>query len=264
MSSLAIATSDLDVGFFFCSLLFHFMPLWSSLPVVFTELRCMHHCTSLTQSSLTKVKIKIKVKVKVILQPTVSQHTSGTRDQFFFLLEIFFRQLRVCYFVAPYLTRGRVCNLLLLLVLASAVLLGSESHGTQDHILLSQFLRLPRPGGSGPHPPGTGWPRYTPGHWISYPSPLMTRRATVEVFYPSLVNLRFSSPCLTTAVSCMYNFRNSWFTMQMGWFSVFLEGARIWGFQEFQESKACIDEGEPLHPHFLFSPLPIHFALLFF
>jgi hypothetical protein len=33
-----------------------------------------------------------------------------------FLLEIFFRQLRVCYFVAPSLTRGRVCNLLLLLV----------------------------------------------------------------------------------------------------------------------------------------------------
>jgi hypothetical protein len=30
----------------------------------------------------------------------------------FFLLEIFFRQLRVCYFVAPSLTRGRVCNLL--------------------------------------------------------------------------------------------------------------------------------------------------------
>jgi hypothetical protein len=37
---------------------------------------------------------------------------SGTFDQFFFLLEIPFRQLRVCYFVAPSLTRGRVCNLL--------------------------------------------------------------------------------------------------------------------------------------------------------
>jgi hypothetical protein len=37
---------------------------------------------------------------------------SGTRDQFFFLLEISFRQLRVCYFVVPSLTRGRVCNLL--------------------------------------------------------------------------------------------------------------------------------------------------------
>jgi hypothetical protein len=37
---------------------------------------------------------------------------SGTRHQFYFLLEIFFRQLRVCNFVAPSLTRGRICNLL--------------------------------------------------------------------------------------------------------------------------------------------------------
>jgi hypothetical protein len=65
--------------------------------------------------------------VEVKLQPTVSRpvrigvkHPSGTRDQFFFLLEIFFRQLRACYFVAPSLTRGRVYNLLLLLVLASS------------------------------------------------------------------------------------------------------------------------------------------------
>jgi hypothetical protein len=75
------------------------------------------------------------VKVKVTLRPTVSlpvrlgvRNPSGTRDQFFFLLEIVFRQLRVCYFVAPSLMRGRVCNLLLLLVVASAVPLGSESH----------------------------------------------------------------------------------------------------------------------------------------
>jgi hypothetical protein len=36
-----------------------------------------------------------------------------------------FRQLPVCYFVAPSLTRGLVCHLLLLLVLASAVPPGS-------------------------------------------------------------------------------------------------------------------------------------------
>jgi hypothetical protein len=69
--------------------------------------------------------------VEVTLRQAVSRpvrlgvrHPSGTRDQFSFLLEIFFRQLPVCYFVAPSLTRGRVCNLLLLLVLASAVALG--------------------------------------------------------------------------------------------------------------------------------------------
>jgi hypothetical protein len=59
------------------------------------------------------------VEVEFHLRPAVSRpvclgvrHPSGTRDQFFFLLEISFRHLRVYYFVAPSLTRGRVCNLL--------------------------------------------------------------------------------------------------------------------------------------------------------
>jgi hypothetical protein len=59
------------------------------------------------------------VEVEVILRPPVSRpvrlgvrHPSGTRDQFFFLFEIFIRQLRFCYFLAPSLTRERVCNLL--------------------------------------------------------------------------------------------------------------------------------------------------------
>jgi hypothetical protein len=73
-----------------------------------------------------------EIKVKVTLRPTVSRpvrlgvkHPSATRDQFFFFLEIFFRQLRVCYIVVPSLTRGWACNLLLLLVLANVVALGS-------------------------------------------------------------------------------------------------------------------------------------------
>jgi hypothetical protein len=58
------------------------------------------------------------VRVEVNLRPTVSRpvclgirRPSGTRDQVFFLLEISCRQLRVCYFVAPSLRRGRVSNL---------------------------------------------------------------------------------------------------------------------------------------------------------
>jgi hypothetical protein len=93
--------------------------------------------------------------ILVNLRPTVSRpvclgvrRPPGTCDQFFFLLEIFFRQLRVCYFVAPSLSRGRVCNLLLLLGLARAVTLGSKSRRTHGHILLSH-LRLPQPGGPG-------------------------------------------------------------------------------------------------------------------
>jgi hypothetical protein len=101
--------------------------------------------------------LQTRAEVEVKLRPTVNRpvcpavkHPSGTRDQFFFLFDVFFRQLRICYFVAPSLTRGRVCNLLLLLVLARAVPLDSESRETQDDILLSQFLRLPQPGGPGP------------------------------------------------------------------------------------------------------------------
>jgi hypothetical protein len=72
-------------------------------------------------NSVTKhvVAYEVEVEVEVNILPSVSRpvclrvtHPSGTRDQFSFLLEIFFTQLRVCYFVAPSLTRGRVCNLL--------------------------------------------------------------------------------------------------------------------------------------------------------
>jgi hypothetical protein len=51
--------------------------------------------------------------------------------------------LRVCWYEALSLTIGRVCRLQLLLVLASAVILGPESRGTRDHILLSQIRYFP-------------------------------------------------------------------------------------------------------------------------
>jgi hypothetical protein len=101
--------------------------------------------------------MSFEVEIEVNLRPTVSRpvclgvsRPSGTFDQFFFLLEIPSRQLHVCYFVAPSLRRGLVCNLLvqLLLGLARAVTLGSKSRRTHDHILLSH-LRLPQHGGPG-------------------------------------------------------------------------------------------------------------------
>jgi hypothetical protein len=71
---------------------------------------------------------QVKVKVKVTLRPTISRpvrlgvrRPSGTSDQFLFLLEFFFQTVAVRYLVASSLTRGRVCNLLLLLVPARAV-----------------------------------------------------------------------------------------------------------------------------------------------
>jgi hypothetical protein len=48
------------------------------------------------------------------------------------------------------LTRGWVCRLQLLLALASAVILRSESRGTHDHILLSQIRDSPNLQGQAP------------------------------------------------------------------------------------------------------------------
>jgi hypothetical protein len=109
-------------------------------------------------------------EVEVKLRPTVSRpiclgviHPSATRDQFFFHLENFFRQLRVYYFVEPSLTRGRVCNLLLLLVLASAV-----PQDSRPYFIVQILVTPPTWRSRSPYlyPPGTGSPRYATGHWV--------------------------------------------------------------------------------------------------
>jgi hypothetical protein len=67
---------------------------------------------------------------------------------------------------------GRVCHIQFLLALASAVILGSESLGTRDHILLSQIRDFP------------------------FSSPSTTRRVMVEVFDPSTRDS--NSSCVTS------------------------------------------------------------------
>jgi hypothetical protein len=71
---------------------------------------------------------------------------------------------------SPYVTsslmREWMCRFQFLLVLASAVILWSESRGTRDHILLFRFETPPtwRARSLYFYPPGTRWPSYTSGH----------------------------------------------------------------------------------------------------
>jgi hypothetical protein len=84
-------------------------------------------------------------------------------------------QLNTCgcsLYVTSSLTRGWVCRLSLLLVLASAVILRSDSRGTHDHLLLFQSRESPNLEGQVPIfiSPGTGWPGYTRRHWVHIPT----------------------------------------------------------------------------------------------
>jgi hypothetical protein len=58
----------------------------------------------------------------------------------------FISKLKTCCYspyVTSFLTRGRVCRLQLLLALACAVILGSESREAHDHILFSHIRDSP-------------------------------------------------------------------------------------------------------------------------
>jgi hypothetical protein len=122
------------------------MRLGPLVMVARAELRCQLKCSAISsqpplQSSTywlpkSKSKSKLCYDRRSAGQSVLEQSTHlGLNDQIFIIVW----QLRVCWFGAPSLTRRRVCRLQLQLVLASAVIFGSESRRTRGHILLSQI-----------------------------------------------------------------------------------------------------------------------------
>jgi hypothetical protein len=164
---------------------------------------------------------------------------SGTRKQFFFFFKIFVRQLWACWCGEPYLSRGRVCSLQLLLGLASAVFLGSECRGANGHILLFKFenaqpqepgycIHIPEEYGGPIVSPGTRLPfcrllwlaglpwKYSnppahgevfTSHWASEKFPFITsrhgshRKLRSLSLLPYCCNYDCCSDCLATAVA---------------------------------------------------------------
>jgi hypothetical protein len=106
--------------------------------------------------------------VDVKLLPMVSRLPSESHDQIFIL----YVTMWVYLCGTPSLTRGWVCTLLVqsLLGLARAVTLGSKSRRTHDHIITVSFETSQTWRARSPYlyPPGTGWPSYTPEHWVTF------------------------------------------------------------------------------------------------
>jgi hypothetical protein len=86
-----------------------------------TDSRPIHLGIGLPFGTLDQIILEVAVNLRPIVSRPVCpgvRRPSGTCDQFLFRHEISCRQLRLCYFVAPSrvapsLTRGRACNLLL-------------------------------------------------------------------------------------------------------------------------------------------------------
>jgi hypothetical protein len=115
--------------------------LLSSLAGTF-QLQLPNWTNSLPTAKLTH-KSKSKSKIcygwqSVIQSVLVSSSVWNPRPDFWYC-----QTVSCLWCGVPYLTRGQVCHLQLLLALASAVILWSESHGTHDHILLSQIWLIP-------------------------------------------------------------------------------------------------------------------------
>jgi hypothetical protein len=105
-----------------------------------------------------------------------------THDQYFFQLNTWGHNPYVIYT----LTKGWLCRLQFLLA-SPAQSFSGQSRGTHDHVYCLRLETPPTWRDRSPYlyPPARGWPSYTPRHWVPFPSPPTTRRATVEVSNPA-------------------------------------------------------------------------------
>jgi hypothetical protein len=84
----------------------------------------------------------------------------------------FIFQLNTCgysSYVESSLTRGWGLSFTIAAVFSSAVILRFESRGAHDHILYRLRFETPptwRTRSLYLYPPGTGWPGFTPRHWV--------------------------------------------------------------------------------------------------
>jgi hypothetical protein len=101
----------------------------------------------------------------------------GLRPDFYYC-----QTVQVCWCGALSLTRERVCCLQFLLASPAQSFLGPSPAGL---VTISYCLRFETPPtwrARSPYlyPPGTGWPSYTPRHWVTFSSPSTTRGTTVS------------------------------------------------------------------------------------
>jgi hypothetical protein len=154
------------------SLVVSWQRIYNSLTVT-TALLSLTNNTQILPSQADFQLITVRVTVRVTLRLAVYRQSVRLAQQApwdsrpVILFYSWMPEVNSPY-VTSSLTRGWVCRLQWLLVVAGAVILRSESRGTHDYILLSENRDSPTWRARSPYlyPPGTEWPGYTPMHWV--------------------------------------------------------------------------------------------------